>query len=108
MGKLRGALRLGLRVLAQGGPEKVADKPTTNAFIQPWLDRSEAEVDDAFFPELWDELDGKDTYDHWKLHRRKHAEKLLEAAGEALPLPVARRYRARVKGFEAQRNEKLR
>jgi CRISPR system Cascade subunit CasA len=107
LGELRGALRRGLAVLAQGGPDKTADKPTTNGFIEPWLKRFEAEVDRDFFPELWAELAEdapqarQEAYRAWKLKRRRHAGDLLEEASGALPLPVARRYRAKVKAASA-------
>lgn len=107
LGELRGALRFGLVVLAQGGPDKTADKPTTNGFIQPWLSRFEAEVDRDFFPELWAEFASEapqarlDAYRAWKGARRDHAEDLLNEASASLPLPVARRYRAKVKAMSA-------
>jgi len=107
LGELSGALRFALRSLAQGGPDKVTDKPITNGFIKPWLRRFEAEVDRDFFPELWRELE-QDTaearaqaYFEWRRQRRDHAETLLDKAAGSLPLPVARRYRAQVKAKSA-------
>jgi len=108
LGELRGALRFGLMVLAQGGPDQVvSNKPTTNSFIEPWLKRFEAEVDRDFFPDLWHELEqetakARETaYLAWRRQRRDHAERLLDDAAVSLPLPVARRYRAQVKAESA-------
>lgn len=86
-------LRPALKVLLQGGPEKLNqddDRP------DPWVRAHDAEVDALFFERLWVDLgrDPGDAAPEWAREVIALARRQLDAAFDGAPFPVARRYRA--------------
>ena len=90
-------LRAALIVLVQKGTaEPQWKKPTNTSLTKPWIDQFEREVDQAFFPELWQSLDmSDDDASHaWSRTLARIARETLEAAAEAAPRAGERRVMA--------------
>jgi CRISPR system Cascade subunit CasA len=90
-------LRPALFALCQAGPDAIAWKhKESEAWSRPWLDRFDDEVDQAFFPHLWQRLDGApgEAPPAWPLVLRGGALAVLRAAAAAVPLSTERHYRA--------------
>jgi CRISPR system Cascade subunit CasA len=86
-------LKPALCALLQGGPDRLdLRKPG----VQPWLDRFDSAVDDAFFPDLWEaiELIAERRKDAWSRRLRHLAHVQLDHAIATAPVPLARRPRA--------------
>ena len=86
-------LGMSLRVLLQGGPDKVnnEDKRTDR-----WLDAFDQEVDRFFFEHLWTDaqLPLDQANQRWRQTLVDLAWTLLQQATREAPIPLVRRYRA--------------
>lgn len=90
----KSVLRPALQALFQSGPERLDfadDRP------RAWLDRYSDAVDGVFFDRLWHDVwEGEDeARRRWRLEAVEIARGVLARAMERVPLPSARRYRAR-------------
>lgn len=86
-------LRPALKVLLQGGPDKLKqddDRP------DGWVRAHDAAIDAEFFQRLWSDLDrdAGDAARDWAQHVIALARGQLDAAIDGSPVPAARRYRA--------------
>lgn len=93
-------LKPALLVIAQGGPKKPNfDDKAADVHI----DAFEARVDAVFFEELFDalDLDTEQAEARWSATLFELASDVKKRAEGALPLPVARRYRALAAGDRA-------
>ena len=104
VGEIASALRMAVQVLLANGPEKLG-QPTeaTKAKIAPFVRKLEARVDQAFFPDLWAELEqpGPDVRHgvraDWVRWMLGEAEDVLAEAERSTPRSSALRLRARVR-----------
>ncbi len=89
----RSVLRPALCALLQGGHETL---DFTDARVRPWMDRFDAEIDQVFFPDLWEVVDAprEEHESAWNGRLQKLAWKQLEHAMAAAPVPLAQRPRA--------------
>ncbi len=86
-------LRPALKVLLQGGPEKLKqddDRPDT------WVHAHDSAVDAIFFERLWADIerDAVEAAREWARLVIELARRQLDAAIDGSPVPAARRYRA--------------
>jgi CRISPR system Cascade subunit CasA len=86
-------LGMSLRVLLQGGPDKVNNKDKRT---DRWLDAFDQEVDRFFFEHLWTDaqLPLEQANQRWKQTLVDLAWTLLQRATREAPIPLVRRYRA--------------
>ncbi|HYD68487.1 hypothetical protein [Azospirillum sp.] len=85
-------LKPALLTLAQGGPV-LKDLTYDDRRADPWLDRFERLVDDAFFPALWSRLEDGDERP-WLRTLAGFGRGVLRAAEGGMAIPTARRPRA--------------
>jgi CRISPR system Cascade subunit CasA len=86
-------LGMSLRVLLQGGPDKVDNEDRRT---DRWLDAFDQEVDRLFFEHLWSaaSLTAEEAKKSWQQTLVDLAWKLLQQATHEAPIPLVRRYRA--------------
>ncbi|MCS6900706.1 MAG: type I-E CRISPR-associated protein Cse1/CasA [Myxococcales bacterium] len=86
-------LGMSLRVLLQGGPDKVDNEDRRT---DRWLDAFDLEVDHIFFEHLWSatSLKPEEAKQTWRQTLVDLAWKLLQQATHEAPIPLVRRYRA--------------
>lgn len=109
--ELQAALGYAARVLVQGGPQEVSAKATRNTFTEGLRPRLEALADATFFEDLWAEVEAGIGTEAWEAVRHewltrlyRFAFRLLFEAGRSLPVPLARRSRARTESERAFRS----
>lgn len=87
------ALRPALLALVQGAPEQLKFKDERP---RKYADAFDERVDDVFFPSLWESLDQDedDARARWQRDLVKIGREILNEAEMALPIPLARWYRA--------------
>ena len=108
VGEMASALRTAMHVLLANGREAVG-KPTeaTKAKVAPFVRRLEAQVDQAFFSDLWTELEQADPDTRrsvrmgWVRRMLAQAETVLADAERSTPRSSALRLRARVRAEAA-------
>ena len=108
VGEIAFALRTAIQVLLANGPE-TAGRPSeaTKAKVAPFVRRLEAHVDQAFFPDLWAELEQADPAGRhrvraiWVRRILEQAERVLAEAERSTPRSSALRLRARVRAEAA-------
>lgn len=106
--EISSALRMAIQVLLANGPETLGrPSEATKAKVVPFIRRLEARVDQAFFPDLWTELEQADAdkrhrvregWVRWMLYQ---AEEVLAEAERSTPRSSALRLRARVRAMAA-------
>jgi CRISPR system Cascade subunit CasA len=91
----RKVLRPALCYLFQAGP-RPQDLDLRDERPRPFIAKLNADVDALFFERLWEDIgvDGHEAQKRWADVLCKLGERILNAAIEIAPLPVARRYRA--------------
>jgi len=91
-------LRPALLSLAQGAPDELDFRDKR---VGPLLDRFDRLVDQTFFERLWAEWELPDPERRvaWAQHLRAMARQILRRAENALPVPLARRYRATARAW---------
>lgn len=93
------ALKPALAALQQRGHDKLElQKDWARNQIALWASAFDRAIDQAFFPQLWDDLShpGKEAsavHRQWALTCLRAAEQVLQQAIPATPIPVAQRYR---------------
>jgi CRISPR system Cascade subunit CasA len=104
--KVASALRFGLMVLCQNGPDRKDFKPrdpSSDKRARPFVDRFEAEVDRDFFERLFEEFEQDEEAEQlkarigWLIDLRERARKMLKAADAGAPSSTIRHYRAWVR-----------
>jgi CRISPR system Cascade subunit CasA len=105
-GKVRSALRYGLMILFQNGPDRDGFKPRDSSSahrVERFLDAFEKDVDRDFFNRLFVEFEaecGTDKHEArrlWLLDLRRRAESIIRTAEGGSPQSTLRRYRAFVR-----------
>jgi CRISPR system Cascade subunit CasA len=107
-GLVRRALRFGLMVLFQNGPDDFKPRdPNSDKRTGPFLDRFEADIDSDFFDRLFSEVEAASEEAKlaqrraWLLELRERALKLLNAAETGSPVSSIRHFRAIVRARSA-------
>ncbi|MBB4199539.1 CRISPR system Cascade subunit CasA [Rhodoblastus sphagnicola] len=106
-GLVRKALRFGLMMLFQNGPDSFQPRdPNSSKRADPFLDRFEADIDSDFFERLFAEVEAQDGAKleiraHWLTDLRLRALDLLRTAEAGSPSSSIRRHRAIVRAESA-------
>jgi CRISPR system Cascade subunit CasA len=94
------ALRMAMTVLTEGGPDNPDfNRDAVKAWVNGRMQGFRTNWQERFFPTLWRsiEIGEEEARKEWVTDLTHRSKEQLQEAGQLLPLPQTRRYRARVR-----------